>query len=102
MNWTNILGTITTICTLLAGAMAQVFGCSVADGAIVGQCTSTMLPAKYMFFVACAFGVITLISKAIRPGGPLRGLFGSTAVVVPETSKNSGPGTVTPAQVAAP
>lgn len=102
MNWTNILGTITTLCTLLTGVLAQVFGCTVADGAIVGQCTSTMLPAKYMFFVACGFGVITLISKAIRPGGPLRGLFGTTAVIVPETSKHSTAGTVTPEQVAAP
>lgn len=101
-NLTNILGTITAICTMLTGIMAQLFGCTAADGAITGTCTSTMFSPKYMLWISIAFGIITLVSKAIRPGGPLRGLFGTTAVVVSEDSKHSVAGTVTPAQVATP
>ena len=44
------------------------------------------------------FGGVALATKAVRPGGFLNSMFGSTAVVVPESK--SGPGVVTKSQVA--
>lgn len=99
MNATNAFGTITAVLTLLIGVMTQLLGCSAASDGISATCTSTILPASYMVWAAMAFGILTLVLKLIRPGGPLRSLFGSTAVVVPENK--AGPGTVSPSQVAA-
>lgn len=96
---TNILGTITAILTILTGLMTQLLGC-VTDAAGTTICTSSVLPAKYMAIAAGVFGLLTMIAKATRPGGFLHSMFGRTAVVVPDTSSKSGPGTVTPAQVA--
>ena len=97
MNLTNLFGTITAILTILSGIMTQLLGC-VTDAAGITTCTSTLLPAKYMVIAAGVFGVLTLILKAMRPGGVLHSLFGQTAVVVDK----AGVGTVTPAQVKAP
>jgi hypothetical protein len=98
MNLTNLFGTVTAILTIVSGIMTQLLGC-VTDAAGVTVCTSTLLPAKYTVIAAGAFGILTLILKAMRPGGFLHSLFGPTAVVVPPDK--SGPGVVTPAQVAA-
>lgn len=97
MNLTNIFGTITAILTIVSGIMTQLLGC-VADAAGTVVCSSTLFPAKYMVIAAGVFGMLTLVLKAMRPGGFLHSLFGQTAVVVPE-AKN-GPGVVTPSQVA--
>ncbi len=101
MNWTNALGTITAILTMVAGVMTQVLGCSATDAG-AAACTSTILPSAYMVWAAMAFGALTFILKLLRPGGPLRSLFGTTAVVVPDSSSHAGAGTVSPAQVAKP
>ena len=98
MKWTNALGTITAVLTLLLGAMTQLFNCN-STGDLTAVCTGTILPAQYMGYAAIVFGVLTLVLKAVRPGGFLSSMFGQTAVVVPEA--NSAPGVVTPSQVAA-
>jgi len=98
MNFTNLLGTVTAILTILTGIMTQLLGC-VADSTGAVVCSSTLFPAKYMAIAAAVFGVLTVISKLLRPGGPIHSLFGSTAVVVPD-GKNAA-GVVTKAQVAA-
>ena len=51
-----------------------------------------------MAISASIFGILTLISKLMRPGGTLHSLFGQTAVVV--DGAKSAVGTVTKAQVA--
>lgn len=98
MKWTNALGTVTAVLTLLMGLMTQLFNCS-STGDLTATCTGTILPAQYMGYAAVVFGILTLVLKFIRPGGPLASLFGPTAVVVPDAK--SGAGTVTPSQVAA-
>lgn len=99
MNLTNLFGTITAILTIVSGIMTQLLGC-VTDAAGVTVCTSTLLPAKYTVIAAGVFGILTLILKAMRPGGFLHSLFGQTAVVVPETK--AAPGVVTKSQVVNP
>lgn len=98
MKWTNALGTITAVLTIITGIMSQLLHCT-STGDLAATCTGDILPAKYMVYASAAFGIITLVLKLLRPGGPLASLFGQTAVVVPE-AKNA-PGVVTPAQVAA-
>lgn len=98
MNPTNLLGTITAILTIVTGLMTQLLGCA-TDAAGVTVCSASILPAKYMAIASAVFGILTVISKLVRPGGALHSLFGTTAVVVPE-AKNA-PGVVTPSQVAA-
>lgn len=93
----SILGILATI----SAAMAAIGGC-VADNPatpIVGDavCTAHWIPPDYAAGAAVAFSGIALIMKALRPGGVLGGLFGSTAVVV--SPEKAGPGTVTKAQV---
>ena len=51
-----------------------------------------------MPILAMVFGGVLLLQKLFRPGGPLRSLFGSTAVV----SADAGVGAVTPEQVQEP
>ncbi len=102
MNFTNILGTISAIITIVLGIMANVLGCTVPEGAEVATCTASWLSPAWAGVAMVAFAVLTIASKLFRAGGPLRGLFGSTAVIVPPDSSKSGVGTVTPAQVATP
>lgn len=97
MKWTNALGTITAVLTLVAAIMSQLLHCT-STGDLAAICTGDIIPAAYMVYASAAFGVITLILKALRPGGPLASLFGPTAVVVPDAK--SAPGVVTPTQVA--
>ena len=98
MNLTNLFGTVTAILTILTGIMTQLLGC-VTDAAGVTVCSSGLLPAKYMVIASSIFGVLTVISKLMRPGGALHSLFGQTAVVVPADKATVG--VVTPEQVAA-
>lgn len=96
MNWTNPLGTITSILTVVSGVMSQVLGCTPGAGDLAATCTASWL-GSYSAIAALAFGVITLALKTMRPGGFIHSWFGSTAVVVP--IDKAGPGTVTKAQV---
>jgi hypothetical protein len=98
MNWTNKLtntfGTITAFLTMLSGFMVSL-GCKPGAVDFAATCSISWLPVEYTAYVAMAFGFVTFLLKLFRPGGVVRNLFGSTAVVTP-TDK---PGTVTAAQV---
>ena len=95
MKWTNALGTITAVITLLLGAMTSLLHCS-SVGDLAATCTGDILPTAYMGYAGIAFALLTLVLKCIRPGGPLGSLFGQTVVV----AETPAVGTVTPAQVA--
>jgi len=96
---TNAFGTITAILTTLTGFLVSM-GCTPGAVDFAATCTIPWLPPQYTAIAGGVFGFLTFILKLSRPGGILHSLFGGTAVVIPETNKNSGPGTVTPAQVA--
>lgn len=97
---TNALGSISAILAVISGIMTEVLSCHGED-ILTATCSAPWLDPKYAAIAAGIFGAIALFSKAMRPGGFLRSILGSTAVVVPETSSKSGPGTVTPEQVKA-
>lgn len=97
MRWTNLASTITAVLTIITGIMSQLLHCT-SVGDLAATCTGDLIPAAYMVYASALFGVLTLILKALRPGGMLNSLFGETAVVVPD-GKNA-PGVVTPSQVA--
>lgn len=97
MKFTNLASTITAILTIVTGIMSQLLHCT-STGDLAATCTGDLLPAAYMVYASAVFGLITLVLKALRPGGVLASLFGQTAVVVP--ADKAKPGVVTPAQVA--
>jgi len=97
MKFTNLASTITAVLTVLTGIMSQLLHCT-STGDLAATCTGDLIPAKYMVIASVVFGILTLILKALRPGGMLASLFGETAVVVPPAK--AGPGVVTPSQVA--
>lgn len=97
MKWTNLASTITAILTIITGIMSQLLHCT-STGDLTATCSGDILPAKYLVIASSVFGILTLVLKALRPGGILNSMFGQTAVVVPETS--AAPGVVTPSQVA--
>lgn len=96
-NLTNALGTITGILTALSAFLVSI-GCAPGKTDFAATCSVSWLPPTWMPILAGAFGVITLVLKAIRPGGFLHSLFGTTAVVVDNSA--GAPGVVTKAQVA--
>lgn len=96
---TNSIGTITAILAVLSGFMTTVLKCTGVD--LTATCQAEWL-GPYAAAAGMTFGAIALFSKSLRPGGFLNSWFGSTAVVVPDTSKHSTAGTVTPQQVAQP
>jgi uncharacterized membrane protein YphA (DoxX/SURF4 family) len=100
-NLTNAFGTISAISGTITAALMKL-GCTPGATDFAATCTVPWLPAQYTAYVAILFGVLTVVGKAVRPGGLLHSLFGGTAVIVPETNPKSGPGTVTPEQVAQP
>lgn len=99
MNFTNILGTISAVVAIAMSILTDFAKCS-ADAAGVVTCGASWLTPAMAGYAVMLFSGILLVSKVIRPGGPLRGLFGSTAVVVPPAEAKVG--VVTPNQVAAP
>lgn len=98
MNLTNILGTVAAFVAIAVSLMTDIAGCSV-DALGVTTCKAAWLTPAMGAYAVMLFSGIQLISKITRPGGPLRGLFGTTAVVVPPAEAK--PGVVTPGQVAA-
>lgn len=103
---TNGSGSLTGILLVIAGFMEKVLGCKAPDAdPLAATCSAAwladILPPQYLVYAAMFFGLITLIGKVMRTpsGTKLRSLFAPTAVVVPP--EKAGPGTVTPAQVAA-
>ena len=95
MKWTNAIGTITAILAVISAVMTQVLQCTGVD--LTAVCSAPWL-GKYAAIAGMIFGGVALATKAVRPGGFLNSMFGSTAVVVPESK--SGPGVVTKSQVA--
>lgn len=94
---TNAVGTIGAILTVISGALASL-GCSAGATDLAATCNVPFLPTSWMPILAMVFGGVLLLQKLFRPGGPLRSLFGSTAVV----SADAGVGAVTPEQVQEP
>jgi len=97
MNFTNILGTVSAVVAIAMSVLTDFAKCS-ADAAGVVTCGASWLTPAMAGYAVMLFSGILLISKVIRPGGPLRGLFGSTAVVVKPA--DNVPGTVTKNDVA--
>lgn len=100
--FTNIFGTVTAILAVISGIMSTVLGCTQDAVTQITTCAVEWLPPQYAVIASAIFGGLSLISKAMRPGGFLHSMFGTTAVVVPSENKHSTAGTVTPAQVAQP
>jgi len=94
----NAFGTIAAIIAVVLGAMTQIFGCSTDAVTNMSICTASWIPPEWAGYVVLAFSGVAILSKLFRPGGPVAGLFAPSAVIVPEAK--SGPGTVTPEQVA--
>lgn len=101
LNLTNPIGTLSAITAFLVALMTQL-GCSPGASDFASTCSIPFLPASWMVYAAMLFSGLLLLAKALRPGGFIRSMFGSTAVVVPESSPKSTAGTVTPEQVAQP
>lgn len=99
MNITNILGTVAAFVAIAVSLMTDIAGCSV-DALGVTTCKAAWLTPAMGAYAVMLFSGIQLISKMIRPGGPLRGLFGTTAVMVPPDQAKAG--VVTQAQIDAP
>lgn len=103
MNWTNALGTITAALTVVMGIMTGL-GCAPGAVDFAATCNIPWLPEQWLPYAAMLTGAIAFGLKLLRPGGVLRSLFGSTAVVVPAAKvadlPNGAKGVVTPAQVA--
>ena len=96
-NLTNAFGTVTGILTAISAFLVSI-GCAPGASDFAATCAVPWLPPGWMPILAGVFGVLTLIGKAVRPGGFLHSMFGGTAVIVP--ASQSGVGTVTPNQVA--
>jgi hypothetical protein len=97
MKWTNAISTVSAILSFISLAMIQVLHCNtVAD--FVAKCETDIIPQAYLAYTSMFFLGVTLLLKALRPGGWVYGWFAPTAVVVPESK--AAPGVVTPAQVA--
>lgn len=100
MNLTNILGTISAIVAIGMSLSTDILGCAV-NAAGITTCNASWIPPQLAGYAVLLFSGLLLVSKVIRPGGPLRGLFGTTAIVVP-TKAEATVGVVTAAQVAEP
>lgn len=94
--FTNAFGTIALVCAGITGWLTQQ-GC-ISTGDLLATCSISWLPTSIMPYVTGAFIVLTLVGKAVRPGGLLHSMLGGTAVVSPTPSV----GTVTPSQVKSP
>ncbi len=97
---TNILGTITAVLAGFLGLM-EALGCSPGAIDFAAVCSlPAWIPAQWVPIAVAVTGTAAFITKLLRPGTLARNLFGGTAVIVPASDPNSGPNTVTPAQVA--
>jgi hypothetical protein len=100
----NSFGTVTAVVAFIVGLMTQL-GCDPGVGDFHATCSIPFLPETWMPILAMVMGAGLFTMKLLRPGGPFRGLFGSTAVIVPADKVNALPngsvGVVTPSQVAA-
>lgn len=96
--YANIFSSLTVITSAITLWLGE-NGC-LSTGDFAATCNISWLPVWLMPWITGLFIVLTAFAKLTRPGGFLRSIFGSTAVVVPDTSSKSGVGTVTPQQVA--
>lgn len=97
---TNILGTVTAVLAGFLGLM-EALGCLPGATDFTATCNlPSWVPTGWVVIAAASTGVAAFVSKLLRPGTVLRNLFGGTAVIVPKSSPESGPNTVTPEQAA--
>lgn len=101
---TNILGTVTAILAMSLGGLEKA-GCVPGPGDFEAACKlpdflMAFIPVSWIPILAGITGALAFAAKLTRPGTWLGSLFGGTAVIVPAASSQSGPGTVTPTQVA--
>jgi hypothetical protein len=94
----NAIRTVSLIVGAILEIMAKLGECTVDAANPV--CSAPWIPTTYAHYAVLAIIVLNFILKATRPGGVLPGLFGQTAVVVPDSK--AGVGTVTATQVAQP
>jgi hypothetical protein len=99
MSKTNLITTLLFVASAVMAIMTQLLGCT-TDAAGASTCSASWLTPQLAVIATGVFSVLGLLSKMFRPGGALSGLFGSTAVVVPEDK--AGVGTVTKSQVMEP
>lgn len=100
--FTNLFGSLTAISAAITLWLGQ-NGC-LSTGDFAATCTIDWLPVSWMPYVTGLFIALTLLGKLTRPGTMTTSLFGSTAVVVPESKiePGKGVGVVTPEQVKEP
>lgn len=96
----NLFGTIAAVIALIMGGMTQILGCSTDAATNTTVCTASWIPPQYAGYAVVIFSGLAIAAKLFRPGGPIAGLFGQTAVVVPDDK--AGVGTVTKSSVANP
>jgi lysozyme len=95
----NLFGTIAAVIAVVMGGLTQILGCA-TDAAGNSVCTASWLPPQYAGYAVLLFSGLAIAAKMFRPGGVLHGLFGATAVIVPESKNQKG--TVTQSDVNAP
>jgi hypothetical protein len=95
---TNIMGTLTMVMGVALSILAAI-GCMPGATDFAATCEVPWLPESWLPLLIGITGGLGFLSKLLRPGTVMRNLFGGTAVIVPYSNPNSGPGTVTPEQV---
>lgn len=97
---TNILGTVTAGLAMALGVL-KYLGCESGASDFSATCNlPTWVPATWVAPAIVVTGALAFLAKLLRPGTVGRNLFGGTAVIVPASSPQSGPGTATPSDVA--
>lgn len=93
----NLAGTITFVLGFIL-TLASALGCTTVGDTTT--CTDAWVPAPYNTWLGVAVSAIGVILKFFKPGGTVVEKLTNPSVVVVPPDK-AGPGTVTPAQVAA-
>lgn len=101
MNWQNATSSISLIIIVLSNILTA-FGCHEAAAAVAASCSIPFLSPELNQIVTVIFSLLGTISQAMKPGGVANSLFKPAVIVLPESNPKSGPGNVTPEQVAAP
>lgn len=96
----NLFGTIAAVIAIVMGGMTQILGCSTDAVTNATVCSASWVPPQYAGYAVVIFSGLAIAAKLLRPGGPVAGLFGQTAVVVPDDRPSVG--TVTKSSVSSP
>ena len=96
----NLIRTLLNIAAVVVMVASSLLGC-VTDAAGVTTCTASWLSPQLAAIAASVFVVLNLAIKAFGQGGSFtQNLANKAVVVVPASDPMSGPGNVTPADVA--